>query len=74
MGAHAIDPSAPEAEADGTLSAPGQTLCLKKKKNIFLKSILHIKFNHNKNSIYRSYQACHSVLNKNLYKSYESTK
>lgn len=32
MGAHAIDPSAPEAEADGTLSAPGQTLCLKKKK------------------------------------------
>lgn len=32
MGAHAIDPSAPEAEADGTLSAPGQTLCLKKRK------------------------------------------
>lgn len=37
MGAYAIDPSAPQAEADGALSAPGQILCLKKEKPYIFK-------------------------------------
>lgn len=35
MGAHVIDPSAPQAEADGALSAPGQTLSQKGKTIYF---------------------------------------